>query len=130
MSCAKLLQRATLECDDFEPILLKHAKRGDFVYLDPPYAVGNRRVFKQYGPHSFGTADLARLQDILRVLDERGAEFVLSYAYCKEALNVFSGWSLRRVYAQRNISGFAKHRRRAAEVIVSNVEPMRKKRTN
>jgi DNA adenine methylase len=120
-ACSRLLATSDLRDGDFEKILLENVKRTDFVYLDPPYAVQNRRVFRQYGPDTFGTSDLKRLSVVLNEIDARGAHFVLSYAWCREANQAFKNWPTRRVYAQRNIAGFARHRRRAAELIVSNV---------
>jgi DNA adenine methylase len=117
---AGLLAKANLYCGDFQRVLEVHVRKGDFVYLDPPYAVGNRRIFNQYGPHTFGLHDLERLRLILREIDQRKATFVLTYAWCREATTVFAEWGQRRVYTQRNIAGFAKHRRTAAELIVSN----------
>ena len=84
-------------------------------------AVANRRIFRQYGPTSFGLADLKRLANDLNRIDAQGATFVVSYAFCQEAVHLFEGWNMRRVTIQRNISGFAEHRRRAAEIIVSNI---------
>ena len=116
---ANVLKRARIRCTDFETVL-KAVKCGDFVYLDPPFAVSNRRIFRQYDPSSFGLGDLSRLADCLTTIDERGASFLVSYAVCKEASAAFSEWYIRRVFTQRNISGFAKHRRRAVEILVSN----------
>lgn len=121
-SVAKSLSHCSIVRADFEEIL-KQAKAGDFVYLDPPYAVGNRRVFRQYGPSSFGLHDLQRLANALTLLNERGVKFVLSYASCTEVTKFFKSWPSRRIYIQRNIAGFAKHRRRAAEVLISNCFP-------
>jgi len=120
---ASSLRRATLYSCDFESLLQSEAREGDFVYLDPPFAVANRRVFRQYGPNVFGAEDLERLAAILDVLDRRKVRFVVSYAYCREALNALSGWEHRKVLTHRNIAGFAEHRRRAAELIVSNFVP-------
>ena len=120
-TAASLLKRSTVRCGDFERVLRSAVRAGDFVYLDPPYAVGNRRIFRQYGADTFGIDDLHRLRAVLQMIEKRGAHFVLSYAYCREAKEAFGGWSSRRVYTHRNISGFARHRRRAAELIVTNV---------
>lgn len=117
---SRALRSADLVCADFEEVLLT-TKRGDFAYLDPPYAVGNRRMFRQYGPDCFGTDDLGRLAKALIQIDNRGVHFVLSYALCKEALDILGGWNTRRVFTQRNISGFSNKRRRAVEVIISNI---------
>jgi len=120
LASAAHLQSAVIEHSDFETLVTENVRSLDFVYLDPPYAVGNRRIFSQYGPQTFGLNDLQRLGGALELIDRRGAYFVLSYAYCAEALAIFSRWVTRKVYCQRNIAGFAKHRRRAAELIVTN----------
>ncbi len=121
-AASKVLQGATVTCSDFSDTL-STCQPGDFVYLDPPFAVGNRRMFRQYGPSSFGLEDINRLADHLLTLDSRGVGFALSYAHCKEALAAFGGWPKRHVYVQRNIAGFSQHRRRAGEVIFSNCFP-------
>jgi DNA adenine methylase len=117
---ARALKSATLICGDFERVL-EHASAGDFVYLDPPFAVENRRVFRQYGPQTFGLNDLTRLAGALEELDFRGAAFVVSYAYCAEALKAFGAWHQRKFFVNRNIAGFRRFRRRAAELIVTNI---------
>lgn len=117
---AQMLKRANLVNNDFQTVVQEHVERGDFVYLDPPYAVDNRRIFRQYGPQTFGIDDLQRVKNCLRIIENRGATFVLSYAYCTEALRMFEEWPHHKVFCQRNISGFVKHRRRAAELIVTN----------
>jgi DNA adenine methylase len=120
LSASKLLARASLACGDFSEVVRTHVRPGDLVYLDPPYAVENRRVFRQYGPQTFGTSDLERLATLLRHIDDLGARFVLSYADCPEAIRTFQEWPQRRVVTQRNISGFARHRRKDTELIAMN----------
>ena len=110
---------ADIRCADFEEVL-DDVGEGEFVYLDPPYAVSNRRIFHEYGPRCFGTSDLKRLSSALDRLDKRGATFVVSYAFCEEARDAFKKWNMQKVFINRNIAGFAKNRRRAAEVVVSN----------
>lgn len=117
---SEALQTAEIRRSDFEEVLAE-TQKGDFVYLDPPYAIRNRRVFRQYDPHSFGVSDIARLAAALTVIDRKGVRFVLSYAYCAEATRAFSGWPTRKLFVQRNISGFRNTRRLAAELVVSNV---------
>ena len=114
------LERAKIKHSDFQTIL-ENAKEGDFFYLDPPYAVGNRRIFRQYDPSSFGLDDLNRLSKAIDALDSKKAKFVLSYAFCPEALKAFDKWRQRKVFIQRNIAGFATHRRRAAELLITNI---------
>lgn len=121
-SVAKQLHSSTIQRADFSDTLAQ-TRPGDFVYLDPPYAVGNRRVFRQYNSSSFGLEDLQRLADHLVSMDSRGVKFLLSYAFCSEAVEFFGRWPRRRVYVQRNIAGFATHRRLAGELLISNCSP-------
>jgi DNA adenine methylase len=116
------LSKAKFVCSDFEKVLANNLREGDFVYLDPPYAVSNRRIFKQYNAQTFGLADLQRLSELTHHIDAIGANFVVSYAYCSEALNLFRDWNIQVISTQRYISGFGKFRKRAKELLVSNIE--------
>lgn len=118
---AGLLKNTAIECDDFEALVRRHALPGDFVYFDPPYAVASRRIFNGYDSKVFTQDDIDRLAQLLCDLDREGVFWVLSYAYSREALAAFGKWPTKKVFAQRNIAGFSKHRRKAAEVIISNI---------
>lgn len=121
IATAERLAKATLLHADFERVVARQAQPGDFIYLDPPFAVANRRLFRQYNRMTFGFDDLYRLVNVLHCLDRLGANFVLSYAVCAESLLAFRPWHVRRLMTQRNIAGFAGHRRRAAELLVTNI---------
>ncbi|MES2242152.1 MAG: Dam family site-specific DNA-(adenine-N6)-methyltransferase [Pseudomonadota bacterium] len=121
-SCVTQLRKASTRSRDFEKLVSEEVEAGDFVYLDPPYAVQNKKVFTQYNATTFGLNDLERLREILKLIEARGANFVLSYAHCDEALEYFSDWSQRSVQCQRNIAGFAKHRRKADELLFTNID--------
>jgi DNA adenine methylase len=117
--CSRALRSATLLAADFEETM-NHVRANDFVYLDPPYHVTNRRVFRDYIPGSFGAADLQRLSLALNAVHSVGAKFLLSYADCSDARSLFGGWHVRRITVARNIAGFAGNRKRAVELMVSN----------
>jgi DNA adenine methylase len=123
VECGRLLRRASLREVDFEELIRAEVGRADFVYLDPPYAVANRRLFRQYGPDTFGLQDIDRLGSILQHIDSVGARFVLSYADSVEARRLFGKWYYRRVRVQRNVAGFAASRRGSVEVLISNAVP-------
>jgi DNA adenine methylase len=124
LTAAEVLSTAALHSMDFEAFLLENVKKNDFVYLDPPYAVGNRRIFRQYGPDSFGLDDLRRLERVLDIIENRGAHFLLSYGDCSEARQAFKKYRMRRALVYRNISGFVETRRRASELIFTNIPEM------
>jgi DNA adenine methylase len=119
-NCSSLLNKSRIICADFASATNKYVESGDFVYLDPPYAVSNRRIFKQYSPSEFGLDDVARLREVLIEIDRRGAKFLVSYAQSPETKIISEGWFVARTQTQRNIAGFVEHRRRATEVLISN----------
>lgn len=122
MAISKYLERAQFKIGDFESVVLENCKKNDFVYLDPPYAIKNRRIFNQYGPHTFGLNDIERLRKLLNEIHNRGSHFVLSYAHCEEALDLSNDWDFHVVNTVRNISGFAQHRKIENEVIITNIK--------
>ena len=124
-ACSRVLQAASLVSGDFE-LVLRQARAGDFVYLDPPYSVKARRVFSEYTPSSFSADDLQRLRRWLNILTELGIEFLLSYAKCEEADVLMDGYTVREVTVRRNIAGFSGNRRRAGEWLISNREALHK----
>jgi len=119
IACADALRGVALRAWDFGKTL-RCVRDGDFVYMDPHYAVSSRRVFREYGASSFASRDLLRLSKHLRRIHERGARFLLTYADCSEARKVFACWSKKRIRVRRNIAGFANARRNAFELLVFN----------
>ena len=115
-----LLKCATIVCFDFATTL-EDAKQDDFVYLDPPFSVAEKRVFREYDSAGFGNADIARLRKSIEALEEAGVGFVLSYDDSKEGQVLADGFQSTRVSTRRNIAGFSGSRRRATELLISNV---------
>lgn len=118
--CSELLQATKFVSGDFVKTL-SLVRRGDFVYLDPPFAVRSRRVFREYGHRSFETSDVPRLAEELRRLDGVGADFLVSYADCTEARKVAKEWNAIRLPIRRHVAGFAGNRRLAYEWLISNM---------
>lgn len=117
--CAEVLGRAELRAEDFESSL-RDVRAGDFVYLDPPYASKTRTTYGEYSYDSFEQDDLPRLLKALRRLDRLGATFLLSYTYRSTLRADLSRWHMKRVAVQRHVAGFADHRHRVYEILVSN----------
>jgi DNA adenine methylase len=118
-ACGALLRRASIVRADFRDTL-KRVGSNDFVYLDPPYAVSNRRVFVEYGSSVFTSEDLKELSELLGLIAGRGATFVASYADCGEARRAFADWPQRRVPVRRNVAGFSGARRTQYELYATN----------
>jgi DNA adenine methylase len=117
---ARLLKNAHLLSGDFGATL-RHVRRNDFVYLDPPFAATGVRTFIEYGKRSFAADDLDRLSRHLDRVDRRGAFFLVSYADCALALKIAKHWNFKKVEVRRHIAGFAAKRRMAGELLISNL---------
>jgi DNA adenine methylase len=104
---------------DFETTLSR-ARRGDFVYLDPPFSVKARRVFKEYGANIFGQHQLTRLRAWLERLADSRIRFLVSYAESSEAEVLSKGFHSRLVPIRRHIAGFSASRAPSTEMLIYN----------
>ncbi len=118
-SCSRRLQRARLISSDFEKVL-KLAVRGDLVYMDPPFAVRARRIFREYDPSTFTHVDIGRLRSWMERLDTAHINFVVSYAESDEGDVLRKGFACQTVSVRRHIAGFAAHRTLTNEFLISN----------
>lgn len=119
--CSESLKNVLFTNNDFEKVIRDNVREGDFIYLDPPYAVANGEIFNQYDPRTFGINDLERLRNLLIDLDNRNIPFLLSYANCIEFRKRFSDWKTQEVETQRNMTGFSRDKRIAKELLISNI---------
>lgn len=119
---SKVLGPAQLVCGDFESVVLDHLDKNSFVYLDPPYACDETRVFREYHEHSFTTRDWDRFVGLLHKIDAVGARFLLSYAGAP--LNSrFGKWNIGHLDVTRNVGGFRATRRKHREFMAMNFDP-------
>jgi len=118
--CSRSIRRARLMNADFGGVL-ERAEKGDFVYMDPPFAVRARRVFREYGPSTFTHEDITRLRSWMEKLTAAHIDFVVSYAECDEADMLRKGFAYQTVSVRRNIAGFAANRTLHNEVLISNI---------
>lgn len=114
------LKKADLVAGDFLTIS-DIVKKGDFVYLDPPYAKRNHSLDLQYGPDVFGVNDLLRLYELLKKIDRKGAFFVFSYIDCDEISDFSEEWGEFKVEVKRTIAADSSKRTKATEVLISNI---------
>jgi DNA adenine methylase len=118
--CSERLQTARFVRGDFEKVLDK-ATKGDLVYMDPPFAVRARRVFRQYDPSTFTSDDIARLRKWMERLNAMRINFVVSYAESDEADVLRKNFSCETVPVRRNIAGFVGSRVMTNEMVITNI---------
>ena len=117
LSTAHALRTAELQVGDFEDTI-SCAKRGDFVYMDPPYA--SSRYRGEYGYGAFSSCDVGRLLDAALHLDKRAVVFLISYKADDEVSVKFSSFHQARISVHRHVAGFAGFRGKTTELLISN----------
>lgn len=118
ISFGRMIRHADFVTSDFEEVVAGTVA-GDFVYLDPPYA-GASRDRGEYGTNAFKTLDLDRLAQVCKNASERGVKVLLSYADFPDLVDKLPNWKVERFSVLRSVSGFARGRGEANEVLISN----------
>ncbi len=112
-----------IQSTDFEESV-KKAKKGDFIYFDPPYD-SDTTTFNSYTENGFGKEEQKRLAEVFKDLDKRGCYVMLSNYNTKLIKELYKGYNFNYVNAQRNIGAKAKNRGIVEEVIITNYENRR-----
>ena len=121
---SKALQHVTIQHRDYKYVL-KKAKKGDFVYFDPPYYLVNRTSnFTGYTSEGFFEKEQEALRDTFVELHKRGCFVMLSNSDTPFINKLYSGIDkkikLHKVSAGRNINSKASGRGKIKEVLVVN----------
>lgn len=118
--CSALLRQAEIRVAPFFAVL-KHARKGDFVYFDPPYApLSATANFTSYHVDGFEAQDQEALRDVVRTLTKRGVKVMLSNSNASSVLKLYSDFNLEFVQASRAINSKGTQRGKIREVIVTN----------
>ena len=115
------LQNADIACRDFTTCA-DRARRGDFVYLDPPYVSGLRgdKGFVSYQADGFGEADAQRVAQLFEQLDRQGCKVMLSNPDTAVTRAHYRGFRIESLTVRRQVGGHADRRSPAREIIVRN----------
>jgi len=116
-ACARSLRRARLCPGDFSKVLAQ-VMPGDFVYMDPPFSIRSRRMFKEYDAAMFGEDKLLQLRSWMDNFTERGIRWVVSYAMSDEADFLRDGYRWSEVAVRRQIAGFSGDRKASSECLI------------
>ena len=103
---------------DFEEAV-KTAKKGDFVYLDPPYD-SDTSTFNSYTEDGFGKKEQERLAKLYTELSDRGCYVMLSNHNTKLVRELYKDFNIHVIEAKRNINANGKKRGKVEEVIITN----------
>ncbi len=111
-----------IKCQDFSSTVEK-AKKGDFVYFDPPYQpVSKTANFTSYTNGNFGLNDLKRLAKVSNQLAKKGVNVLLSNSSSKQVRELFSSkaWEIFEIQANRAINSDSNKRTGHSELLIKN----------
>ncbi len=116
------LQNVNIICGDYKDVLAKTAKRGDFVFLDPPYLpVSKYADFKRYTKEQFYEEDHRELAEEVVRLQKLGCHVVLTNSNHPFVHELYEPYEIEVVNTRRNISSKAKTR--TGEDVIVTVQP-------
>jgi len=111
-----------IKCQDFSSTVEK-AKKGDFVYFDPPYQpISKTANFTSYTNRNFGLNDLKRLAKVSNQLAKKGVNVLLSNSSSKQVRDLFSAkyWEIIKIEANRAINSDSNKRTGHSELLIKN----------
>ena len=104
--------------EEFEKSV-KTAKKGDFVYFDPPYD-SDTSTFNSYTEEGFGKEEQKRLAKVFKELDKKGVYVMLSNHNTVLVNELYKDYNIHVIEAKRNINSNGKKRGKVEEVIITN----------
>lgn len=115
------LQNVHLCASDFETII-DRAKRGDFLFVDPPYTVKhNMNGFLKYNEHIFSWQDQIRLRDALVRAGERGALISITNADHESVRGLYEDFFTVKVLSRNSVlAGKSSARGTTTELLIRN----------
>lgn len=120
---SKALQGIEIKHQDYKEVL-KKAKKGDFVYFDPPYyPVSKTASFTSYTAESFLDKEQIELRDTVLELHKRGCYVMLSNSDTPFINKIYSGHKgirINKVEAGRAINSKGSGRGKITEVLITN----------
>jgi DNA adenine methylase len=119
-ACAAALEGVELQAVDFDEAI-SGARRGDFVYFDPPYDPASPTAsFTSYTSRGFGREEQVRLRDRARRLKRRGITVLLSNACTEFVRELYAeDFELEEVSATRMVNSRASRRGAVSELVMT-----------
>ncbi|HME53886.1 MAG TPA: DNA adenine methylase [Candidatus Lokiarchaeia archaeon] len=114
------LQNVELITDSFERCL-GFARENDFIYLDPPYVpLSSTSNFTSYTSECFDNQYQEKLKDVFLALDDKKCKLMLSNSYCDFILELYKGFKLVTIMANRAINSKIEKRGKIKEILIMN----------
>jgi DNA adenine methylase len=116
---AQLLKSAEINHAGFEEVL-KYAKKGDFIYFDPPYDPIIKTSFTTYTKDKFLEEEQRKLAEVFNELHKRGCLVMLSNSETDLIKELYKDHHINLVQARRMINADGAKRGKINEIVVTN----------
>lgn len=108
---SEFLQNTRIEFADYLETLRKHAEKGDFIFLDPPYyPVGKYGDFKRYTKEFFYHDDQLALKEEFDRLVNLGCHVILTNSDHPVIMELYKDYEIKSIETKRMINSDAKNR--------------------
>lgn len=112
---SKLLKNTIIKNQDYKMFLSKNKpKKGDFVFLDPPYYV---KDVTQYYENTFNLKDFEKLKDICDTLNKNKVNFMVTLNDNKVLKKLFKNYKIKCIDKNSTVSNKTKVEK---EVVITN----------
>ena len=117
---ALALKKAQISCCDYHDAMSK-AKKGDFIYLDPPYIKYEKDydAFRKYNERVFSQNDLESLAEIANRLKKK-CHILISNFDVDAVKDLFPDWNYKKIQQRTYISGKKSGRKLVDEALIFN----------
>jgi DNA adenine methylase len=120
VAVSSVLQNVEILHGDFDKCL-DFAKRGDFIYFDPPYQPLNKTSsFTSYTKEPFGEKAQVKLSKVFRKLAKIGCKVMLSNSDTSFIRKLYKNFRIEVVLAKRAINCKASGRGAIKELVILN----------
>ncbi len=122
-SSSRFLQNAIILHSDYQSILKRYAKEGDFVFLDPPYyPVAKFSDFKRYTKEFFYHDDHVILKEEFDRLVEIGCHVLLTNSDHPVVMELYRDYEIKIIETKRLISSNPKTRNGKDIIVIGTNE--------
>lgn len=120
IACCTLLKKTEIALASFEAIV-KKARKGDFVYFDPPYVpLTKTSSFTKYYKDDFHDDGQSSLRELCDKLSDKGVHFMLSNSCTTMVKDLYKEYNVKVVRANRAINCKADGRGKIDELVIMN----------
>lgn len=115
---SKLLKKTIIKNQDYKLFLQKtNPKKGDFVFLDPPYLV---KKINNYYQDTFDKNDFEELKIICDKLNKNQVNFMVTLNYNKVFKDLFKNYNIKIINKYSFVSSNKKSRNSEKEMVITN----------